>query len=375
VKGPWLTVLDHRFIDRNVTNCRHIDGSFGLSTPPPQVIRETFPDGVIAYHGRFYDSWPGSWLQFTLATPLNEVIGAEVRVKIRQDDRFPARGVVYFVFGGNWMLAVRNGQLEASLDNIRTSWPGYPNIPGEWFDIRWSWRLTGQSILTFNGEMVAVRPDVSPGRTHNLAYLVLGSIPTESFPGFLFRGDIAHFRVSVLTRERAEKALDAAAPISPAGSERLEPCREEINARVRALIQLFRGLMQSIISQQTKAWVREDGGSPITRDGTRLHKLAQQAAGAMVQYMTTGNDKALEDFRSHLDQFLKLLARLADRQLISELGEQVDNILREFPISEECRKAAEEVRSTDLDNFKRLEALVDVVIDTVRDALGVHWDG
>ena len=283
-------------------------------------------------------------------------------------------------------MSVWQGQLLVSYRGVTTVLTAYPNTPNSWFDIRWYWRVTGQSILSFNGRMVAVRPDVHPQSPSSLSTLGFGSsdihvippaLPTPLQPVsvplvFYFPGDIAYARISVLTRERVNRALDSAIPMTLTDSEKLDPCREEIAAAVQALTRLFRDLMTAIVAEQTKPWVREDGGRPITREGVQLHNHARQAAEAMVQYLT-GNTKAIEDFQSHLDAFLKLLASLAGDR-IPELADQVDHILEEIQISDDCRKAAEEVHNTDSESFERLESLLDVVINTVCRALGVDWE-
>lgn len=153
MKTPWINVIDHRFLDGRLTNCRRLGGAFTFSSPPPPTLREPTVDSL-AYLARF----DGHWLRYTLNSPLHDVIGTELRMRLRLIRPFSGGYVMTLCWGGSrdsqWALAVHSGELTVGASGNQRGWRGFPERPNGWFDIAWSWRISGQSVLAFDGKVV-----------------------------------------------------------------------------------------------------------------------------------------------------------------------------------------------------------------------------
>jgi hypothetical protein len=373
MKNPWLSVLDHRFLDLNLSNCRHVDGSFDWSTPQPQVIREPAPDNIIRYHASF--DGETSWLRFTPQTPVTEVIGTELRIRFRLHRAFRGQHVSTLCFGGNWALGVRDRQFAVTMAGVRKLWPAFPNVAGQWFDVRWSWRVNGQSVLSLDGKVVTSWFDVGAGSPYEFARFGLGSdariipaIPAGP-PGLIsmlfFPADVSLVQLNLLTRERSEKSVDAACPVG-AREDGIEPCWEQVAPRFRALIALFRTLVANAVADQAGI----TGGA---RAGAQLHEYALRAAALLTRYLD-GADDTLTDFEKALDKFLRHLKSIAAVQL-PDVERQMRQILAGMDVSATCKETASRFLARNKNEVRRLQLLLEVVNRTIRRTLEVDWNG
>jgi len=368
MKNPWLAVLDHRFLDLHLTNCRHVNGSFDVSSPEPRVVQELNPDNVLSYYAEF--DGQTNWFRFAPQIPLREVIGHELRVKSRL--RYPFRGqhLNTLCWGANWSLGVRNRQLAATMAGNEKAWSGFPNIAGEWFEIGWSWRVNGQSVLSFNRKVVASWPDVGVDQPYEFSLFGLGSgarfIPSipPGPPGIdpllFFPADIAAVQLNLLTRQRSEKSVDAVFPMVGIENQEISGCWEQIAPGFRALITLFRTLVSTAVANQPRA-------------AAILHDYAVKAAQILARYLD-GQDDALAPFERALEKFLRQLKELAGGQL-SAVELQVKQILAGMDASVRCKEAATQYITRNKKELHRLQLLLDTVSRTIRTTLEVNWNG
>ncbi|MFN0167937.1 MAG: hypothetical protein ACKV22_16045 [Bryobacteraceae bacterium] len=376
MKSPWLNVLDHRFPDMHLTNCRRLGGSFAFSSPPPQVLRDRSAGDVLRYYVHFDGRM--AWLRYTPQAPLRDVVGTELRIRARLGHS-PAAGSPFrpyndtLCWGGNWALGVRTtrtdsrpdsmNELTVTMNGHQRAWSRFPDIAEAWFEIGWSWRVSGQAILTFNGNVAAAWPDLETGNPYELSQIGVGSgvIGPSGSQRIKLLGDVVLLRLSVLTRERSENFLNSAFPIRGVDTGQIAACRDLIAPALRALISLFRHVISTGIGQ----------GGARTTTSARLHTAAVAAANSLARY-ADGDDRALPDFRKRLITFLRLLQDLTSERL-PDIERQIRRILDGVDVTGPCRNAAERVIAAQQDDFQRLRLLLNTVSEAVQETLGIEW--
>jgi hypothetical protein len=252
-----------------------------------------------------------------------------------------------------------------------------------WFDILWSWRVTGESLLRVGGQVVSARPDALRGQGFVLDQLWIGSgwrviqaIPPAQpvyQPALTFIGDIGRVRVRVLTRERSERWLDGVTPVDKASRQILAPCAGTVAAAIRQIAAVLRNLMSAVVAQEVSVWNTGDPGRPVSLEGEKLHGYAAVAARWMARYLA-GDAGALEKFSAALRAFLSLLRQRAGSR-VKEATAEVKTILAAVDISAGCKEQAARVRGKYPAEIKRLETLFATIRNLVRDELGVDWIG
>jgi hypothetical protein len=374
MNNPWLCVLDHRFPDLTLSNCRHVEGSFDVSAPEPQVIREPGSDPIIRYYAGF--DGQTSWLRFTPKTAFREVIGTELRIRFRLRQPFVGQHVSTLCWGGNWGVGVRDRQFAVTMAGVRKTWAAFPNVAGQWLEIGWSWRVNGQSVLSFNRKVVASWLDLGVGSPYDFAVFGLGSgariipaIPPGS-PGInsllFFPADISLVQLNLLTRERSERSVDAAFPAGGVDNEEIAQCWEQVAPRFRMLITLFRTMVADAVAAQASV----SGGS---RAAAQLHEYAVIAAALLARYLD-GDDDSLAEFEKALQKFLRQLKTLAGAQL-ADVERQVRQILAGMDVSAPCKQASSELLKQNKMGVRRLQLLLEIVSRTIRTTLEVDWNG
>jgi hypothetical protein len=341
----WRSVLLHAFPDEDIGSLQALPGSL---TPDTLALNP---------HRGGVQITPGRGFEYSLAQPLDDIIGVSGRVRLR----YPIQGVTHPVpimrAGDTAAFGVQPLPLDPGAINppelaapARTLLRieatevqlGVVMLPHRRFvNLRFDWHTSGQARLLLDGRLVGYQNALSPAARLTVADIAFGLADwpsTATSP----RYEVGRLFVRALARSDSLAAVSREFPaIDLPDDDLFARCRLRMTVNLLAKLDRLRAFMAQVHQALSQPWSQEAGPAegPFTPDATLAHDLSRRAVVELRSMLRSGDFTMPERFLAPFTQCLEILHRALPaefQQLAAELGEPP-------VIPEECRAAIEEV--------------------------------
>ncbi len=379
-KRMWRSIFLHEFLDSNIRNFQAIAGKPTPSsltlTPIPSPPLRTNAVGIT----------PGRGFEYTLAQPLDQVIGISGRVRLRfpfqagSDSPIPIMKVGehaelnllqkplvahsdFSAFAPLATVLLRIGSTNVGLGTVSL----LPQPPSFFSELRFDWHTSGQARLLQDGRLVGYHNAVAPSVRLDVNNLVFGmpDVPLATKPNYA----IGRVFVRVLRRLDALADFAKLLPTIPLSDPKLfEPCYLQAILHLLAMVDRLRQFMSLIHQKTSQPWTLASGPAegPFRPEAIAAHDLATQAAIELTNMMRKGDFSTANAFLEPFEAFLRSLHDLAPEEF-AVLAKDLAHA-HQFPT--DCALEAESILEK---NRRVLGSLLDVLSkasDRLQDVAG-----
>jgi hypothetical protein len=334
----WRSLLLHEIPSGDLRNFSAVDGA-----------ATSFPWNADAIG-------PGEEFEFTLGTPVSNVIGISLHIRLRKP-------IAEF---DECRIARAGTDVEFSIQRLNTGVIDVPELAAEYrgllrigpspadsfglltlphrtyVDIRIDWHTSGQARLLQGGELIGYHNAVSPGASVSVPTLAFGRSDRPPGPGS--RYGVQRFFVRALQRTDALAALSRLFPDIPAKDDPMVArCRVLALNELLSVVDSLRPFMSLFHQQTSSPWSPDTTGppDPFSEASEAAHRSALAAGAALVRMLRTMDFEAPQAF---LEPFEDLLRTLHDA-LPGEFEALAQNILSsQGQLPDECRQLLEDDR-------------------------------
>ncbi len=309
--AAWKTIVQHEFLDKNLENFNASEGTLQTSSPPPRIYSYGTSGG-----NTLWLKQESSWMKYTPKETIINVIGIQVRCKVRTPHLITIPtlemfdlgqfkvGMVFHSHNTGKSLEVRYGDQLVTIVN-------YPSNDLDYFDLEILWLPNGQLRILINGQLELFRNDFGTNTKTTIAKVGIGINPD-------FVGPIYHapFFISYVNI-KALKELDAASEVLHYFPVKCPPaipgkCLRKMLDRQNKIAMLFREFMARFSQKHTQNWDEmNDNEQPVSDVAKKAHIKAVKcgmAAKKAFEKPGAGTAKkfytAFEEFLLYLKQYL-----------------------------------------------------------------------
>jgi hypothetical protein len=357
----WRSIFLHEFLDSNIRNFKALAG-----TPTPASLTLT-PTPSPPLQTNTVAITPGRGFEYTLAEPLDQVIGISGRVSLRipfssgSDSPIPImqvgdnaefsilkkppganQGLGVFTQVGKALLRI--GSTTVELGNVSL----LPQ-PSFFSELRFDWHTSGQARLLQDGQLVGYQNAVGPSVRLDVANVVFGipNAPLETNPSY------AIGRVFVRALRRPDSLLDFSKlhPEIPfPDPQAFERCQLPTINNLLAMGDRLRQFMSLFHQNFSQPWTAASGPveGPFKSEAILAHKFATRAAIEFARMMRTGDFSAADTFLEPFEKFLRILH---DAQP-AEFTALAEELINTPAVPEECAALFQSIREIIYKDFR-----------------------
>jgi hypothetical protein len=363
----WRSVFLHEFPDNEIRNFQALPG---YATPASLALTPIANPQL--QHNTVQIS-PGRGFDYTLAEPLDEVIGASGRVRLRYPIQAGTNPVSIMQVGDMAELRVQpfldplfnpaelsaraRGLLRIGGTEIELGVLVFPHR--RFTEVRFDWHTSGQARLLQDGDLVGYQNAVAPAAQLDVTRVVFGLPPSVMSPGGpLPRYEIQRVFVRALRRSDSLAAFTRLLPDVPMPDDPLfERCYVRATINLLAMVDRLRQFMSLVNQKLSQPWTSASGPpeGPFTPEAVTAHQLATQSVVELGRMMRTGDFSTAEPFLDPLEQFLRIL----HKTLPDEFSALAKELMESTALPDECVPALEAVLD---DNRQSFGPLLDVLL-------------
>jgi hypothetical protein len=300
----WRSLMLHEIPGGDLRNFNAVDGS-----------PTSFPWNADAIG-------PGEEFEFTLNTPVNDVIGISCHIRLRKPIaaisvyRIARAGTdVEFSIQGLDTPVIEAPELAAQYRALLRIGPspavsfGLLTLPHRTYvDIRFDWHTSGQARLLQGDQLVGYHNTVAPGASIVIPTLAFGRSDRPPGPGP--RYGIKRFFVRALRRTDALSVLSRLLPDIPAKEDPMVArCRQLALDDLMSVVDALRPFMSLVHQQLSTPWSPDIPApqGPFSEESRAAHRSALMAGSGLVKMLRTMDFEHPEAFLEPFEDLLRTL--------------------------------------------------------------------
>jgi hypothetical protein len=370
----WRSVFLHRFIDEEIGNFQALPGN----ATPASLTLTPFPAGPGAVNS--VKLTPGRSFEYSLAQPLDEVIGVSGRVRLWHPVQgFAPRGQFIMQVGDMAEFSVRLGgfffnfaatrafaQLRIGSTEVELAEFLLPQL--RFIDMRFDWHTSGQARVLLDGRLLGYHNALAPAAQLEVANVTFG-VPDAPASGHTQRFHIGRVFVNVLRRSDPLATISRLFPVVDVPDDDLfERCRVRAAINLLAMVDRLRRFMTLVNQQLSQPWSQESGPpeGPFSAEAKEAHELATTAFIELRRMLRTGDFSAPDGFLSPFTEFLKILHDALPNQFEALAGD----LMKAPAVPDECRKVLEAALEESEQELKPLLELLSLAANRISEIAG-----
>jgi hypothetical protein len=372
----WRSVFLHEFLDTDIRNYQALAGS-----PTPASLTLT-PTSNRSLRTNTVQITPGRGFEYSLAEPLDEVIGISGRLRLRYPIQtginpvpimrvgdmaeFTIRPFLDPLFNPAEVAApargfLRIGQTEIALGVIVFAHRRF-------IDVRFDWHSSGQARLLQDGRLVGYQNAVASTAQLEVNKVVFG-LPNAPIGARNPRYEIGRVFVRVLRRSDSPAAFSKLFPeVKVPGDSISETCYVRTTFSMLAIVDRLRQFMALANQKISQPWASASGPpeGPFTPEAIAAHELATKALVELVRMLRSGDFSTADGFLEPFEKFLRIL----HDALPDEFSALATEFSEPFELPDECEPVLEAVLSQHRETFMPLVDVLSEASNRLKDIAG-----
>lgn len=363
----WRSIFLHEFLDANIRNFQALPGT---STPDSLTLAPSPSLPLRTNHVRIN---PGRGFTYSLAEPLDQVIGISGQVRltlpghtnthvpvIRLGDLAEFR-ILPDPSTGNPHTGVpvkgllRIDRTEVEIGTVMLSMDAFS-------DIKFVWHTSGQARLIQDGQLVGYQNAVAPGAVLDIASVVFGIPGVPPAENIIYK--IGRVFIRALRRPDLFSDFSRLSPaISFHDTPVPEGCEIPTINNLFAMSDRLQQFMSLFHQNHSKPWTKASGPDegPFKPEAIAAHEFAIQTLIELTKMMQKSDFSAADNFLELFGNFLRILH---DAQP-TEFNALADELSSTPAIPEECNQLLQSILEKNKDTLGPFLAVLSKANDLV----------
>lgn len=335
--SAWKTIVQHEFLDKNLGNFNASEGALQTSSPAPRI------ESVSSGGNTLYLVQHDTWMKYIPKTTMNNVIGIQIKCKVRVPHNNAHRILDMFDLGQFKVRMVLHSHntgksLEVSYGTLHATIVNYPGNDLNYYGLEILWQTNGQLRIFINGQLELFRNDFGANTQTTIAKVNIG-INDD------FTGSIAHaaFFISYLN-VKALKEFDAASEILHHFPVKCPPtiprkCLGNLLQRQQKIATVLRKFMAQFSQKHTRNWNEmNDNGEPFSGVAKTAHAKAVKCGIALKKAFEKPANSTAKEFYTAFEEFLLYLKQHSPESYTQMLKKAIE-LTKPDPQCEEYKNA------------------------------------